>query len=214
MEPSYYHMGATLTDALLQSGLRYETVVLPRVREILAHPEAATTSGFLCLLESSGAKALLRWKSDAKPQCVLAVTCMLCEQGIETEDGLRTWLGEERNRAWLQTVRGIGPKTVDYLRLLVGEPTCAVDRHLFAFLDEAGLQITDYPAARAVINGAATLLGIDGRDLNHSIWKRMSGRAARRRAARAKSGCLRLASAADRPTTQASRPDDPRTPAI
>ncbi|NLD43004.1 MAG: hypothetical protein GX657_05860, partial [Chloroflexi bacterium] len=89
MEPSYDHMGATLTDALLQSGLRYETVVLPRVREILAHPEAATTSGFLCLLESSGAKTLLRWKSDAKPQCVLAVTCMLCEQGIETEDGLR-----------------------------------------------------------------------------------------------------------------------------
>jgi hypothetical protein len=31
----YGHMGATLTDAVLQSGISYETVVLPRVERIL-----------------------------------------------------------------------------------------------------------------------------------------------------------------------------------
>jgi hypothetical protein len=173
----YGHMGATLTDALLQPGLPYATVVLPRVREVQAHPEAATTSGYLRLLEALGAKALLRWKSDAKLGCVLAVTRMLRDEHVESEEDLRIWLGEEKNGVWLQRIKGVGPKTVDYLRLLVGEPTCAVDRHLYRFLAEAGLDIADYDAARTVINDAAALLGIDGRDLDYSIWTRMSTRA-------------------------------------
>ena len=43
----YDHMGALLVDAALQAGIRYETVVWPRVTAVLEHyPEAQTTSEF------------------------------------------------------------------------------------------------------------------------------------------------------------------------
>jgi hypothetical protein len=43
----YGHMGATLTDAILQQGIDYTTVVEPRVNNILTtYPEAKATTQF------------------------------------------------------------------------------------------------------------------------------------------------------------------------
>lgn len=43
----YRHMGALLVDAALQAGIRYETVVWPRVEAILAtYPEALPPANF------------------------------------------------------------------------------------------------------------------------------------------------------------------------
>lgn len=55
----YNHMGATITDAVLQAGLRYETVVWPRVQRIMElFPEAATASGFLKVLHERGGEVV------------------------------------------------------------------------------------------------------------------------------------------------------------
>ena len=53
-------MGATITDAVLQAGLRYETVVWPRVQHVMTIPEAATTSGFLAVLRERGGEEVVR----------------------------------------------------------------------------------------------------------------------------------------------------------
>ena len=50
-EHGYCHMGATITDTILQAGVKYATVVVPRVKNILEkYPEAKTTSDFYRLL--------------------------------------------------------------------------------------------------------------------------------------------------------------------
>jgi len=56
----YNRRGATITDAVLQAGLRYETVVWPRVQHDMTIPEAATTSGFLGVLRERGGEEVVR----------------------------------------------------------------------------------------------------------------------------------------------------------
>jgi hypothetical protein len=59
MEP-YHHMGATITDAVLQSGINYERVVKPRVEMVRGYDEARTTTGFLRLLQREGVSKLIK----------------------------------------------------------------------------------------------------------------------------------------------------------
>lgn len=68
---------------------------------------------------------------------------------------MSSWLEADQNRPVLLHVRGVGPKTIDYLRILVGTQTAAVDRHSYAMLAEAGIPITGYQEARDVLNAAA-----------------------------------------------------------
>src|SRR3954469_13534555 len=60
---NYDHMGAKLADAVLQSGVRYEAFVRPRVDRIASdYPLARTTSGFLELLRAEGPERVLALK--------------------------------------------------------------------------------------------------------------------------------------------------------
>ena len=174
-------MGATIADAVLQAGLRYETVVWPRVQHVMeAFPEAATTSGFLAVLRERGGEAVVHWTHPEKLGRMEAVAELFIAEGIESEVDLRRWLcggGAEcrANVAKLAAVRGIGPKTIDYFKILCGEQgTAAVDVHLMRFLEQAGVRATSYEQARAVIAGAAAELGVSAARLDHSIWTYMS----------------------------------------
>jgi hypothetical protein len=181
IDGQYGHMGATIADAVLQAGTRYDTVVRPRVREIKeAYPEAATTSGFWRLIEKEGAKRVLRWKDDEKPNRVAALTRFLLNERIETEDDLAVWLGEEANRPRLLELRGIGPKTADYLKILVGIQTAAADRYVFRLLEEADAAAADYEEAKEILNLAADAMGVERALLDHSVWQYMSKRGRRR----------------------------------
>jgi hypothetical protein len=64
---------------------------------------------------------------------------------------------------------------VDYLGMMVGRATVAVDRHLIKFLQRAGVSTTSYAEAREILNEAADILGIDRRRFDQTIWHRMSG---------------------------------------
>jgi len=173
----YSHMGAVITDAILQAGINYDAVVHPRVRRILeTYREAVTTSAFKRLIDEQGLKTILRWSDDEKPRRILALTQFFLDQGIETERDLAAWLADDANRPKLLHVRGVGPKTVDYLKILVGLQTAAPDRYVFRVLEEAGVDVADYDEAREVINLAADAMGVERAYFDYSIWCYMSER--------------------------------------
>ena len=173
----YRHRGATITDAMLQAGIIWETVVKPRVLKLRDnYPEAKTTVGFLNLLERIGPRELLEWNDPEKPDRILAVTRLFIKEGIETEADLKTWLENNANILRLKEIRGIGNKTADYFKILSGIPTSAIDRHLIEFLNRADVDIDriSYSEAKEIINKAAEQMGINKSILDHSIWKYMS----------------------------------------
>ena len=195
----YNHMGATITDAVLQAGLRYETTVWPRVQHVLRIPEAATTSGFLAALRERGGEEVVHWTHAEKLGRMQAVAELFIAEGIETEAELRQWLcgdvalndaGKDEagavedvavvgacraNAAKLAAIHGIGPKTIDYFKILCGEQdTAAVDIHLTRFLERAGVSVRGYDHARDVVAQAADLLRVSTARLDHSIWTYMS----------------------------------------
>ena len=175
----YNHMGATITDTMLQAGQRYDTVVVPRVERVRSYRSARTSKGFLRLLERKGPKVVLDWRDDEKPARVLNITKLFVMEGISTESDLRTWLDDDDNIKILRRQRGIGPKTLDYLKMLVEMPTVAVDRHLVNFLGMAGMKWNGYEEARELIKETAVELGVKESALDNSIWYYMSSNSIR-----------------------------------
>ncbi|MCC7452057.1 MAG: hypothetical protein IT324_31920 [Anaerolineae bacterium] len=176
-EGFYNHMGATIADAILQAGLRYEAVVVPRVKRLLEkYPEATTTSAFLKVLETHGPEAVLGLNGGRKPEYVMTVTRYFEEQGIQTENDLYHWLQDESNLFKLKQLKGIKDKTVDYIGNLVGRQNVAIDRHVLNLLREAGIEVNSYLEAQQIINEAADKLNIPRAVFDYSIWKFMSSR--------------------------------------
>ena len=103
---------------------------------------------------------------------------LLAAEGVETEIDLREWLSHEPNLQKLQSIKGVGPKTIDYFQILVGISTSAIDRHLLRFLADAGLAVSNYIDAQTIINSAADILAVDRAHFNHSIWQYMSKKVA------------------------------------
>lgn len=176
MDGNYGHMGATLADAILQAGVKYETVVRPRVQRLLKEPQAKTTSGFSEFVASDGGQRVLNWNGERKLRTLTDLTAFLIRENIETEDAFRDWIDLPGNMERLREIKGIKDKTSNYLRILLWLPDVAVDRHLFRFLAEAGLETNDYGTAAAWISEAADLLGTPRALLDHSIWRHMSER--------------------------------------
>lgn len=172
----YDHMGAILVDGVLQAGIRYETVVLPRVESVLNnYPEAKTTSEFQRVLMIEGALKLLAWKLDRKINTLVDLTQFFVSERLETAAELRDWLDEADNVQRLKEIKGIGDKTADYFKILTGIPTSAIDRHLYKFMAQAGIEVGDYEEAQQVIRETAVLLDVDERTLDFSIWSYMAG---------------------------------------
>lgn len=177
IDGNYDHMGATITDAMLQAGTTYETVVRPRVQRIQEqYPEARTISEFIKIIDEVGIYKILQWKDEEKPKRILGVVNFFKKENIETETDLKQWLQEINNIEKLKRLRGIGNKTADYFKILVGIQTSAVDRHLDTFLSEANIKVNGYIEAQQLINKAADQMGVNRAYLDHSIWKYMSSK--------------------------------------
>jgi hypothetical protein len=173
---TYDHMGALITDAILQSGIKYNYVVKPRAERIQKdYPEAKTTSGFLNILLEKSPNKLLDFEGS-KPLRVLEVTKFFHYEGIETVEQLRNWINISENRKRLMKIKGIKDKTADYFGILCGLDTNAVDRHLINFLKEAGIDFNGYEEVQQIINQAAEILDQPKAYFDHSIWKYMSER--------------------------------------
>lgn len=171
----YHHMGALIADAILQTGVNYKTIVKPRIRRILREfPDATTSSVFYTILSYHGADKVLNWRHAEKPRRAQALTGFLVQNGIETEGQLKTWLLSPSHCALLLDMRGIGPKTVDYLKILVGCEEVAVDRHVRAFVVQSGVKASDYREIKILVCFAADLLGVSRHSLDQAIWSYMT----------------------------------------
>lgn len=184
------HIGAVITDAVLQVGHRWKTHVEPRVERIKTdYPNAATICVLLHLLETVGECGLLNWNGIDEQERFRLTIHFFAHEGINTVDDLTKWLESEDNRDRLISkstcvdkagIPKIADKTADYYRVMVGLPDAvAVDRFIKEFFDEAGIEIRryKYKDLRAIVQLAAGPLSIvkgteiKPLDLDQSIWK-------------------------------------------
>ncbi|WP_081194408.1 hypothetical protein [Halomonas sp. BC1] len=167
------HLGAVLADSVLQAGLNYKSVVRPRVLEILRkHPECLTISSLISVIQNGGSGAFLNWRHHEKISRFEALVIFLHGLGIENAEDLRAGLGTDEFCSAIQTVNGIGPKTVDYMACLVGLDTIAVDRHVRAFAKAVKVDNDDYQFLRETFCYAADLLSLPRREFDAWLWRR------------------------------------------
>lgn len=170
---SYNHMGATLTDAVLQAGVNYQRTVLPRVKQVLKDfPEVRTTRGFQALVEEQGADKILNWKEGAKPQRLRDLLQLLIKEQVETEPELLRWLQQEGHPAQLQAIKGVKTKTSNYLLILCGDPDAvAVDVNLRTYFQWAEISVQGDEELSAIVVATAQLRGVSPAALDHAIWR-------------------------------------------
>ena len=173
VDPPYGHMGATIADTVLQANNRYSSVT-PRVQRILTRwPNATSVTAVLEVLESVPTVSFLNWNGVDRAERFDSILCVLNKERVETETDLETWMMKDANLQKLRAIHGVGPKTVDYLKIMVGSQSIAIDRRLLTFLSGAGIacQSSDYDRAREILRRAAVLLSIPPADFDHSIWR-------------------------------------------
>ena len=172
---SYSHMGATITDSVLQAGLNYKTVVYPRIERILTeYRDFDSTTDFILLINILSLEELICFKNKRKLRCIWEISLLFQSCRIETEDQLAFWLSNDTNLQYLKAINGVGAKTIDYIKTLVGLNTIAVDRHLFNFLSCAGIAANSYSEARSIFCRTAELLDMSYLSLDKMIWSYMS----------------------------------------
>ena len=169
--PVCHHMGAVLADSVLQAGLNYEKVVKPRITSILeTFPHASTINTLIEVIEIEGSAKFLRWEHGEKIARFDSLVTFIAEAKIRNTSELGEALGEDHFRSDIQRVRGVGPKTVDYMACLVGVDCIAVDRHIRGFAEFVGLEDGSYDYLRDVFSFAADLLSVSRREFDSSIW--------------------------------------------
>jgi len=98
-----------------------------------------------------------------------------CNNGIESIADLKDWLTVGDHSARLSAIYGVGPKTTEYIKILVGLQTAAPDTRLREFLAQAGILSAGDAIDREVINRTADLLSIPRSCFDHSIWQGAPG---------------------------------------
>lgn len=173
--PYYNHIGALFTDIILQAGLNYKSVVSPRVNRVfLNYPSANTVSGFYQLIQINGLENIILWKNDIKLNRMMNLIYFSLENEVNTSLDLKIFLLDQNNRSSFLGINGVGNKTYDYLLKLMNVDTVAVDRHIFSFLEKAGIDPVDYAHSKSVVEYAADIMNISRRSIDYSIWTYMA----------------------------------------
>ena len=173
--PAYQHIGAVLADSVLQAGLNYAKVVKPRIASILrTYPHATTMNILIEVIEQVGSPKFLQWEHREKVSRFDNLVAFMAEVKIDSTSELRRALQDKVFRMDIRRVRGVGPKTVDYMACLVGVDCIAVDRHILSFAEDAGLEGSSYDYLREVFSFAADLLSVPRREFDASIWRYQS----------------------------------------
>lgn len=170
------HIGAVIVDAVLQRQRKYKAVVLPRVIKLKNEwPDASTTAGMRRRIETGTLGETIAWRGSSRLEQISELTTVFELAGIETVDHLRARLTEpgarDAIRAQLRTVKYVGPKTVDYLDILVGLPSgVAVDSRIRKVTTAAGVTDHSYAHLAALIREVASERGWRAGDLDAAIW--------------------------------------------
>ncbi|WP_210285058.1 HhH-GDP family DNA glycosylase [Mesorhizobium neociceri] len=170
---TYEHAGALLADAVLQAGLSYRSVVMPRVGRILKEfPDADRVSALICLVKKGCTAHLLDWQHSTKVERFEHLVVFLHKAKMDTTEDIRTALKSDAFCADLLLLDGVGPKTIDYMACLVGIESIAVDRHIRTFAARAGVNNGDYDFLKNAFCYAADLLSISRREFDAWVWSR------------------------------------------
>lgn len=173
--PVYGHMGALVADAVLQAGLNYNSVVRPRVEAILARfPQCDRTSELVRVVRGGEEADFLNWTHPEKIRRFGSLVTFLDCSSIETVPDFREKLMRPGFTELLREVRGVGPKTIDYMGCLVGLDSVAVDRHVRTFARRVGVVNDDYEFLKSVFCCAADLLSLSRRQFDAWVWRRES----------------------------------------
>lgn len=181
VEPEYCpyvdHVGALFTDTILQAGVSYRSVVWPRVAHVLeSFPYATTVSVFAEVLDNYGTANVLHWNNVEKIQRMDNLVSFCLKNNIETSRQLTKYLRKDENVRKIKDIHGIGNKTCDYLKRLLGFDTVAVDRHIRSFVESADIRFDDYYEIKEIVEYAADFMEMTRRELDYSIWSYMSGK--------------------------------------
>nr|WP_320167116.1 hypothetical protein [uncultured Methylophaga sp.] len=169
--PSSNHMGAILADTILQSGLNYKTVVYPRLINILnTYPELDRVSKLFQFVNQNQTATFLNWQHTEKIYRFELLVEFLFSKDIEYLNDLRSNLLDINFFNEIQSIRGIGKKTVDYMSCLVGNDSFAVDRHVRSFAKKSGVLSDDYDFLHQAFCWAADLLSLSRSDFDSLIW--------------------------------------------
>jgi len=170
------HLGAVLTDIVLQAGLNYKTVVLPRVLRVYKkYNNAYNLTSLVNTIDEIGVERFLDWKNQIKLKRFESIVEYLINNSIQTTDELLLHLNKEPNIESFLSVQGIGNKTIDYFFKLMHVETIAVDRHIVNFLNQAEVNFNNYHSAKRIVEFTADMLNVSRRDIDYSIWNYMSG---------------------------------------
>jgi hypothetical protein len=174
--PNSHHIGAVLADGVLQAGLNYRSVVLPRVLAITErYPEAQVLDGVHEVISTGRLSDFLQWSHPTKLARFTAVVSFIDSYRVQEVSQLRDIFLHHSFKEGLLDIHGIGPKTADYFACLVGIDGVAVDRHLRTFARDSGVDVDDYCVLARVFSCAADLLALPRRDLDAGIWMKVSG---------------------------------------
>ncbi|MRI56588.1 hypothetical protein D8770_21890 [Methylobacterium sp. DB1607] len=175
MRRSYFHLGAVVADAVLQAGLNYSSVVRPRINRIMSeYPDADTVDVLIDIVHSGMVPQFLNWKHHIKTTRFEKLVITLRDADIKNVTILRDGLNCDKFCQNLLNIKGVGPKTVDYMACLIGIDSIAVDRHIRSFAKQAGVESRDYNYLKTVSCLAADLLSMRRRDFDAWIWARQS----------------------------------------
>lgn len=164
------HMGAVVCDAGLQAGVRYETVVRPRIERLIAAWPDPTLSTFEAhIADPAALEGVLQFRGR-KLDTIRQLISHLRSEEIDTVHEFSSWVDLPSNATSLFEIKGIKDKTVDYLRMLVGLPGAAVDRHLRRFVQRAWPEAATYTEVHDLVVRAAEAGGHDLGGLEHAIW--------------------------------------------
>ncbi len=174
--PYHNHIGALFVDIILQAGVNYKNIVAPRVNKIFYnYPEADTVLKFQKLIHQKKLSTLISWKNDIKLNRIVRLIDFCIEHQIDSASDLKHFLMQNPyNKKVFLSINGIGSKTYDYLLKLMHVDTIAVDRHIYSFLENAGIEISDYDYIKSVVEFAADFMNISRRSIDYSIWKYMA----------------------------------------
>lgn len=177
VKPGWPHIGGVIVDAVLQPQRSYENLVRPRVRHVIdTYPEAATTSGFLNLLQKEDPKDVMRYQSENRARIALNLATTFQQQNLNTVEEIRTRFQTPDEKSALlknlQHIRGVGPKTANYVGILVGDPeSFAIDARIRKILRAAGIPRLSYNKTEKVIRDTAAQLGWHAGALDATLWK-------------------------------------------
>ncbi|KAA8885645.1 hypothetical protein F3087_28860 [Nocardia colli] len=183
VERRWDHIGGLIVDAALQPRTKYQKIVLPRVRRVIADwPDADALEGFIRRLDAHDLADFLSWKRTSRKLTVIRdLTATLSALELHTVSELgAAYDGADRERdtrCALRQIRFVGPKTVDYIAILAGSSNhVAVDTHIIGFVRDAGVRAGDYQAVGGLIRQVADELGCSVGALDAAIWNHMSKR--------------------------------------